>query len=75
MPVQIQKASGTHIQYNITDKEELIEAKVKPEEPKDLISESAASALTLCNCPLKFRATSSQEVSTCSKLWSDGCSD
>ncbi len=37
MPVQMQKASGTHIQYNITDKEELIEAKVKPEEPKDLI--------------------------------------
>ena len=28
---------GTHIQYNITDKEELIEAKVKPEEHKDLI--------------------------------------
>jgi pyruvate formate-lyase/glycerol dehydratase family glycyl radical enzyme len=28
---------GTHIQYNITDKEELIEAKVQPQEHRDLI--------------------------------------
>ncbi len=30
-------AGGSHIQYNITDMEELVEAKVKPEEHKDLI--------------------------------------
>jgi formate C-acetyltransferase len=28
---------GTHIQYNITDTEELKEAKVKPQEHRDLI--------------------------------------
>ena len=28
---------GTHIQYNITDKEELIEAKVQPDEHRDLV--------------------------------------
>jgi pyruvate formate-lyase/glycerol dehydratase family glycyl radical enzyme len=30
-------AGGTHIQYNVTDTEELKEAKVKPQEHKDLI--------------------------------------
>jgi formate C-acetyltransferase len=28
---------GTHIQYNITDKEELLEAKVQPDEHRDLV--------------------------------------
>jgi formate C-acetyltransferase len=31
------KNGGTHIQYNIADKEELVEAKVKPEEHRDLV--------------------------------------
>ena len=31
------KNGGTHIQYNITDREELLEAKEKPQEHKDLI--------------------------------------
>ena len=31
------KNGGTHIQYNITDKEELVEAKVQPDEHRDLI--------------------------------------
>jgi pyruvate-formate lyase len=31
------KNGGTHIQYNIADKEELLEAKVKPDEHRDLV--------------------------------------
>jgi formate C-acetyltransferase len=31
------KSGGTHIQYNITDKEELIEAKAIPQEHRDLV--------------------------------------
>jgi pyruvate-formate lyase len=49
------KNGGTHIQYNITDKKELEEARVKPEEHNDLVVRIAASAPILSSSRRRFK--------------------